>query len=179
MRVMGLTGWSGSGKTTLMVELVTQITDLGYTVSTIKHAHHGFDVDQPGKDSYRHRTAGASEVLVASAKRWVLMRELADEPEPDLDQLLAYMTPVDLVLVEGYKHHAHDKIEVHRPALGQPLIAPTDPSVIAVACDSPPANADDFGVVILDLNEPAEIVHYILSVCGFDAHRRTPAETAG
>ncbi len=179
MRVMGLTGWSGSGKTTLMVELVTQITDLGYTVSTIKHAHHGFDVDQPGKDSYRHRTAGASEVLVASAKRWVLMRELADEPEPDLDQLLAHMTPVDLVLVEGYKHHAHDKIEVHRPALGQPLIAPTDPSVIAVACDSPPANADDFGVVILDLNEPAEIVHYILSVCGFDAHRRTPAETAG
>lgn len=179
MRVMGLTGWSGSGKTTLMVELVTQITDLGYTVSTIKHAHHGFDVDQPGKDSYRHRTAGASEVLVASAKRWVLMRELADEPEPDLDQLLAHMTPVDLVLVEGYKHHAHDKIEVHRPALGQPLIAPTDPSVIAVACDSPPANADDFGVVILDLNEPVEIVHYILSVCGFDAHRRTPAETAG
>lgn len=179
MRVMGLTGWSGSGKTTLMVELVTQITDLGYTVSTIKHAHHGFDVDQPGKDSYRHRTAGASEVLVASAKRWVLMRELADEPEPDLDQLLAHMTPVDLVLVEGYKHHAHDKIEVHRPALGQPLIAPTDPSVIAVACDSPPANADDFGVVILDLNEPVEIVHYILSVCGFGAHRRTPAETAG
>ena len=178
MRVMGLTGGSGSGKTTLMVELVTQITDLGYTVSTIKHAHHGFDVDQPGKDSYLHRTAGASEVLVASAKRWVLMRELADDPEPDLDQLLAHMTPVDLILVEGYKHHAHDKIEVHRPALGQPLIAPTDPSVIAVACDSPPANAD-VGVVILDLNEPAEIVHYILSVCEFDAHRRTPVETAG
>ncbi len=88
MRVMGLTGWSGSGKTTLLVELVTQITALGYSVSTIKHAHHVFDVDQPGKDSYRHRTAGASEVLVASAKRWVLMRELADEPEPDLDQLI-------------------------------------------------------------------------------------------
>ena len=179
MRVMGLTGWSGSGKTTLLVEMVTLITSLGYSVSTVKHAHHAFDVDQPGKDSHRHRTAGATEVLVASANRWALMHELAGAPEPDLDQLLSHMSPVDLVLVEGYKHHAHDKIEVHRPSLGQPVIAPTEPSVIAIACDSPPAGAGDLGVVLLDLNDPAAIAQYILSVCGLDANRRAPVETAG
>jgi molybdopterin-guanine dinucleotide biosynthesis protein B len=179
MRVMGLAGWSGSGKTTLLVELVTEITGLGYTVSTVKHAHHAFDVDQPGKDSHRHRSAGAVEVLVASANRWALMHELADETEPDLDQLLGHISPVDLVLVEGYKHHAHDKIEVHRPSLGQPVIASTDPSVIALACDSSPADADDLGVAILDLNDPAAIARYILSVCGFDAHLGAPAEKAG
>ncbi len=179
MRVMGLTGWSGSGKTTLLVEMVTLITSLGYTVSTVKHAHHVFDVDQPGKDSHRHRTAGATEVLVASANRWALMHELAGAPEPDLDQLLSHMSPVDLVLVEGYKHHAHDKIEVHRPSLGQPVIAPTEPSVIAIACDRPPAGADDLGVVLLDLNDPAAIAQYILSVCGLDANRRASVETAG
>lgn len=179
MRVMGLTGWSGSGKTTLLVALVTQITGLGYTVSTIKHAHHVFDVDQPGKDSYRHRTAGASEVLVASAKRWVLMRELADEPEPNLDQLLSHMTPVDLVLVEGYKHHAHDKIEVHRPSLGQPLVASTDPSVIAIACDAPPANADGLAATILDLNDTAAITQFILSACDLDSHLTASVGKAG
>ena len=179
MRVMGLAGWSGSGKTTLLVELVTEITGLGYTVSTVKHAHHAFDVDQPGKDSHRHRSAGAVEVLVASANRWALMHELADETEPDLDQLLGHISPVDLVLVEGYKHHAHDKIEVHRPSLGQPVIASTDPSVIALACDSSPADADDLGVAILDLNDPAAIARYILSVCGFHAHLGAPAEKAG
>ena len=179
MRVMGLAGWSGSGKTTLLVELVTCITGLGYTVSTVKHAHHAFDIDQPGKDSYRHRGAGASEVLIASANRWALMHELAGAPEPDLDDLLAHMSPVDLVLVEGYKHHTHDKIEVHRPALGQPIIAPTETSVIAIACDSPPANADELGTAILDLNDPTAISLYILSVCGLDAHLRAPAETAG
>ncbi len=177
MRVMGLAGWSGSGKTTLLVELVTHITALGYTVSTVKHAHHAFDVDQPGKDSYRHRTAGATEVLVASANRWALMHELAGAPEPDLDQLITHMSPVDLVLVEGYKHHAHDKIEVYRPSLGQPVIAPTEPSVIAIACDRPPANADELGVAILDLNNPPAIAEYILSVCGLDAHLGTQAET--
>ncbi len=179
MRVIGLAGWSGSGKTTLLVELVTLITDLGYTVSTVKHAHHAFDIDQPGKDSHRHRSAGATEVLVASANRWALMHELAGTPEPDLNHLLAHMSPVDLVLVEGYKHHAHDKIEVHRPALGQPVIASTEPSVIAIACDDPPADADELGVAILDLNDPTAIAHYIVSVCGLDDHLRAPAETAG
>jgi len=179
MRVMGLTGWSGSGKTTLLVELVTEITGLGYTVSTIKHAHHTFDVDQPGKDSYRHRSAGASEVLVAAANRWVLMHELADAPEPDLDQLLAHMSPVDLFLVEGYKHHVHDKIEVHRPSLGQPLIAPTDPTVIALACDGPPANADSVEITLLDLNDTAAITQYILSACGLETHLTAPVGKAG
>ncbi len=179
MRVIGLAGWSGSGKTTLLVEMVTHITGLGYTVSTVKHAHHAFDVDQPGKDSHRHRTAGATEVLVASANRWALMHELAGEPEPDLNQLLAHMSPVDLILVEGYKHHAHDKIEVHRPSLGQPVIAQTDPSVVAIACDGSPAGADELEVAILDLNNPASIAEYVLAYCDFDAHLRTPAETAG
>ena len=179
MRVMGLAGWSGSGKTTLLVELVTCITGLGYTVSTVKHAHHAFDIDKPGKDSYRHRSAGASEVLIASANRWALMHELAGAPEPDLDQLLAHMSPVDLVLVEGYKHHAHDKIEVHRPALGQPIIAPTEPSIIAIACDSPPADSNGLGIDLLDLNDSTAIARYILSACGLDAHLRAPAKTAG
>ncbi|NKB48073.1 MAG: molybdopterin-guanine dinucleotide biosynthesis protein B [Alphaproteobacteria bacterium] len=179
MRVIGLAGWSGSGKTTLLVELVTLITGLGYTVSTIKHAHHAFDVDQPGKDSHRHRAAGANEVLVASANRWALMHELAGAPEPDLDHLLTHMSPVDLVLVEGYKHHAHNKIEVHRPALGQPMIAPTDSSVIAIASDGPIAEADELGIAILDLNDAAAIAHYILATCALDAHRSAPAKTAG
>lgn len=179
MRVIGLAGWSGSGKTTLLVELVTLITGLGYTVSTVKHAHHAFDVDQPGKDSHRHRAAGANEVLVASANRWALMHELAGKPEPDLDDLLAHISPVDLILVEGYKHHSHHKIEVHRPTLGQPVIARTDPSVIAIACDGPPAEAEELGITVLDLNDPAAIVHYILSACGLDAHLGAPAENAG
>ena len=179
MRVIGLAGWSGSGKTTLLVELVTLIAGYGYTVSTAKHAHHAFDVDQPGKDSHRHRSAGASEVLIASANRWALMHELAGAPEPDLDQLLTHLSPVDLVLVEGYKHHAHDKIEVHRPALGQPLIAPTDPMVMAIACDGPLENTGGADVAILDLNDAPAIASYILSFCGLDAHLPTPAETAG
>ena len=177
MQVIGLAGWSGSGKTTLLVELVTLIAGFGYTVSTVKHAHHAFDVDQPGKDSHRHRSAGANEVLVASANRWALMHELSGAPEPSLDQLLTHLSPVDLVLVEGYKHHAHDKIEVHRPALGQPLIAPTDPSVIAIACDSRLENSDALAIPILDLNDPPAIADHILTVCGLDAHLPTPAET--
>lgn len=179
MRVIGLVGWSGSGKTTLLVELVAQISALGYAVSTVKHAHHAFDVDQPGKDSYRHREAGATEVLVASANRWALMHELAGEAEPDLDHLLSHMTPVDLVLVEGYKHHVHDKIEIHRPSLGQPLIAATDPSVIAIACDGAPADIEKLDVTILDLNDTAAITEFILTACDLTDHRRSPAETAG
>ena len=119
MRVFGLAGWSGSGKTTLMAALIPQFVARGITVSTVKHAHHGFDVDQPGKDSWRHRQAGAREVMVVSDRRWALMHELREEPEPDLDKLLPRITPVDLLLVEGFKRHAHPKIEVHRPSLGK------------------------------------------------------------
>ena len=122
MRIFGLAGWSCSGKTTLLVKLIPALIARGMTVSTIKHAHHAFDIDQPGKDSYAHRTAGATEVMISSVQRFALMHELRGAPEPSLDQLVARMSPVDLVLVEGFREHAYDKIEVHRPALGKPLL---------------------------------------------------------
>src|SRR5246127_5740270 len=119
MRVIGLAGWSGAGKTTLLRKLIPELSGRGLLVSTLKHAHHSFDVDQPGKDSWQHRQAGAREVMVASGRRWALMHELRGAAEPSLDELLARMTPVDLLLVEGFKHHDHPKIEVYRRALGK------------------------------------------------------------
>src|ERR1700756_3241234 len=116
MRVIGLAGWSGAGKTTLLRKLIPELSGRGLLVSTLKHAHHSFDVDQPGKDSWEHRQAGATEVLVASATRWALMHELRDQAEPRLPALLAHMSPVDLVLVEGFKRDRHPKIEIHRSA---------------------------------------------------------------
>ena len=135
MRVFGLAGWSGSGKTTLMAALIPEFGSRGLTVSTIKHAHHAFDIDQPGKDSWLHRQAGAREVMVASDRRWALMHELRDEPEPPLDELLGRLSPVDVVLVEGFKRHSHRKIEVYRRSLGKPLLHPDDPHIIAIASD--------------------------------------------
>jgi molybdopterin-guanine dinucleotide biosynthesis adapter protein len=135
MRIFGLAGWSGSGKTTLMTALIPQLVARGLKVSTIKHAHHAFDVDQPGKDSWRHRQAGASEVMVVSERRWALMHELRGEPEPDLDDILPRITPVDLLLVEGFKWHPHPKIEVYRPSLGRAPLYPDDGYIIAVASD--------------------------------------------
>src|SRR5260370_10616248 len=135
MRIFGLAGWSGSGKTTLLAALIPELVARGLSVSTIKHAHHEFDIDQPGKDSWRHRQAGAREVMVASARRWAVMHELRGAPEPSLDELVARMSPVDLLLVEGRKRHPHPKIEVHRPALGKPLLYPDDPWCVAI----PPA----------------------------------------
>ncbi len=135
MRIFGLAGWSGSGKTTLMAALIPEIVARGVSVSTVKHAHHDFDIDQPGKDSWRHRQAGAREVMVASQRRWALMRELREAPEPSLDELAARMSPVDLLLVEGFKRHPHPKIEICRPALGKPLLHPDDAHIVAVASD--------------------------------------------
>ena len=135
MRVLGLAGWSGSGKTTLLKKLIPELVRRGVSVSTVKHAHHDFDIDQPGKDSYEHRRAGASEVLVASANRFALMHEHRGAPEPALAELLARLAPVDLVLVEGFKREGHDKIEIHRPSVGKPLLASDDPRIIAVASD--------------------------------------------
>lgn len=135
MKIFGLAGWSGSGKTTLLVGLIPELVGRGLAVSTIKHAHHKFDVDEPGKDSYAHREAGATEVLVSSSQRFALMHELRGAPEPGLDELVSRMTPVDLLLVEGFKAHDHDKLEVHRPALGKPLLCGDDPRIIAVASD--------------------------------------------
>src|SRR6202158_3913928 len=139
MRIFGLAGWSGSGKTTLLAALIPELVVRGLSVSTIKHAHHEFDIDQPGKDSWRHRQAGASEVMVASARRWALMHELSGVPDPSLDELVARMSPVDLLLVEGFKRQPHPKLEVHRPSLGKPLIYPDDSHVVAIASDEPPA----------------------------------------
>ncbi|KIN73757.1 molybdopterin-guanine dinucleotide biosynthesis protein B [Sulfitobacter guttiformis] len=135
MKLYGVVGWKNAGKTGLMERLVTEITGRGFSVSTVKHAHHSFDVDHAGKDSFRHREAGASQVLLASRNRIALMHELRGAPEPALDMLLAQLAPVDLVLIEGYKRDAHPKIEAHRAVTGNPLIASDDPSVRAVASD--------------------------------------------
>lgn len=136
-RIIGLAGWSGAGKTTLMVKLLPALTGRGLSVSTLKHAHHRFDVDVPGKDSYEHRRAGASQVMVASGVRWALMTELRSAREPALHELLARMDPVDLVIVEGFKRDAHPKIEVHRAANDKPWMRPEMPGIVAVASDVP------------------------------------------
>lgn len=154
MKLWGVVGWKNSGKTGLMERLVAEFVSRGLTVSTLKHAHHQFDVDQEGKDSHRHRVAGASEVLLASRHRWALMHELRGDDEPSLDDLVKRLSPVDLVLVEGYKRDRHPKIEAHRAATGKSLIAPDDSTVRAVASDShavveerPTFNLDDTAAI--------------------------------
>lgn len=137
MRVFGLAGWSGSGKTTLMCRLIPALVARGRRVSTIKHAHHAFDVDHPGKDSHRHRASGATEVLIGSAARYALMHELRGAPEPELHELIARMSRVDYVLVEGFKRTGHPKLEVFRAAVGKPPLWPDDAAVVAVASDGP------------------------------------------
>ena len=159
MHILGLAGWSGSGKTTLLTALVSDLTGRGLRVSTMKHAHHGFDVDQPGKDSFRHRAAGAVEVVIASGARWALMHELRGAPEPTAADLAHHMTPVDLLLIEGFKTEGHPKIEVHRPALGKPLLAAGDPTYIAVAAD---ADVPGLALPRLDINAPAAVADFIV-----------------
>lgn len=151
MRVIGLAGWSGAGKTTLLCKLIPALAARGLTVSTLKHAHHAFEIDQPGKDSFTHRKAGAREVLVASARRMALLREYApDEGEPPLGELLARLSPVDLVFVEGFKAWPHPKIEVYRAGLGKPLLHASSPNVRAIASDGPLPQAP---VPVVDLND--------------------------
>ena len=135
MKVIGLAGWSGAGKTTLLTRLIPHFNAQGLRVSVIKHAHHQFDVDVPGKDSWRHREAGAAEVLVASANRWALMHELRGAAEPRLPELLSKLSAVDLVVVEGFKREPHRKIEVHRAANGKPLLFPDDPGIVGISTD--------------------------------------------
>ena len=154
---MGIVGWSGSGKTTLLVALLPLLRARGLSVSTIKHAHRGFDMDRPGKDTFRHRAAGAHEVLIASNTRWALLHEIAG-PEPTLPELLTKLDPVDLVLVEGFKTYPFPKLEVHRPALGKPPIWPDAPDVVAVASDAP---LDPGPRALLPLNDPAAVTHWI------------------
>jgi molybdopterin-guanine dinucleotide biosynthesis protein MobB len=162
MRVFGLAGWSGSGKTTLLAALIPELVSRGITVSTIKHAHHKFDIDQPGKDSWVHRQAGASEVMVASSRRFALMRELRDAPEPSLNELVARMAPVDLLLIEGFKHEPHPKLEVHRPSVGKPFLYPDDPHIVAIASDVALAAP----LPVLPLADVAAIADFILGRMG-------------
>jgi molybdopterin-guanine dinucleotide biosynthesis protein B len=149
MRVIGLAGWSGSGKTTLLTKAIPRLVARGLRVSTLKHAHHTFDLDQPGKDSYVHRAAGAPEVLVGASSRWALVHELRNEAEPDLTSLLRRLSPVDLVLIEGYKREPHPKIEVHRAGVGK-LMQPDDPAIVTIASDCPVPEAT---VPVIDLND--------------------------
>ena len=163
MKVMGIVGWSGSGNTSLLVELLPIITLKEISVSTMKHAHHRFDVDKPGKDSFRHREAGASEVLVVTSSRWVLMHESREEPEPSIESLIERMTPVDLLLIEGFKTHHHPKLEIHRDSEGKPLLCPEDPEIVAVASDIP---LPGLKIPRLDLNDPVAIADFILAYTG-------------
>ena len=163
MKIYGVIGWKNAGKTGLMERLVAEITGRGLRVATIKHAHHAFDLDRPGKDSHRHRAAGAGEVLLASHKRWALLHELGDGPEPAMSELLAKLAPSDLVLVEGYKRDTHSKIEVFRTAAGHSLIQPDDPTVHAVATD---AALDAVPVPVFDLDDTAAIADFILAETG-------------
>lgn len=157
-RVLGLAGWSGAGKTTLLARLIPVLAARGFSVSTLKHAHHTFDIDKPGKDSYVHREAGAHEVLIASGRRWALMHELRDEEEPRLEALLAHLGPVDLILVEGFKRDLHVKIEIHRHANDKPWLYPDDASIGAVIGDiAPPDDRLPF-VHLDDLEGIADLV---------------------
>lgn len=149
MRVIGLAGWSGAGKTTLITKVIPVLTGRGLKVATVKHAHHEFDLDRPGKDSWLHREAGASEVAVVSSRRWALIHELRDEPEPPLADILAKLSPVDLVIIEGFKRLAHPKLEIYRAGVGKPLIYPEDDCIVAIATDAPLPQAQ-LPVLMLD-----------------------------
>jgi len=163
MKVIGLAGWSGSGKTTLMMRLLPELIGRGLTVSTMKHAHHNFDIDQPGKDSYVHRSAGATEVVVASANRWALMHENRGAPELSAVQLMQHMTPVDLLIIEGFKREPHSKIEVYRQTNGKPLLHPEDPHIVAVASDTP---LPEVTLPVLALDDIKAIADFILQHAG-------------
>jgi molybdopterin-guanine dinucleotide biosynthesis protein B len=173
MQIFGLAGWSGSGKTTLIVQLIPALLRCGVTVSTIKHAHHDFDVDQPGKDSYRHRQSGATEVMVSSDRRWALMHELHGAPQPTIEELSRYMSPVDLMLIEGFKREPHPKLEIHRPALGQPLLAFEDDTIVAVASD---AAVPGLAIPLLPLNDAEAIARFIITHCRIEVSERGAAQ---
>ena len=159
MKIFGIVGWKNSGKTTMVAGLVTELKSRGYTVSTVKHAHHAFDLDQPGRDSYKHREAGAQEVLISSGNRWALMHELQNEEEFQLNELLNKMATVDLVLVEGFKKEPHQKIECHRAASEMPLICSKDDTIVGVATD---VEVDTLGLPSLDLNDVPAVADFVL-----------------
>ncbi len=168
MKLYGVVGWKNAGKTTLVERLVAEIAGRGFTVSTLKHTHHGVDLDRPGKDSYRHRAAGAHQTVLASSARWALMTELRGAPEPALEDLIARLDPVDLVLVEGWKRDRHPKIEAWRAATGQPLIARDDPTIRAVASNDAPAAAQP----VIGLDDIPEIADFLLGDLGMAVRKR-------
>jgi len=167
MTVFGFAGWSGSGKTTLIEQLIPRFTAHGLTVSLVKHAHHEFDLDQPGKDSFRHREAGCREVLVTSAVRWALQHELRGRPELALDEALQRLSPCDIALVEGFKGSPIPKLEVYRERVGKPLLHPNDPEIVAVATDGPLATA----LPVLPLGDPDVVATFILRHLGLTGSR--------
>lgn len=161
MRVIGLAGWSGAGKTTLLTKLIPELRRRSLRVATLKHAHHAFDVDQPGKDSYRHREAGASEVIVSSSRRWVQIHEVGDGAEATLAELLRLASPCDLLVVEGFKREAHPKLEVFRAANGRPALHPDDKRIVAVASDRPFPGA---AVPVLSLDDVEAIAEAVIGL---------------
>ena len=174
MAVCGLAGWSNSGKTTLMERLLPALIGRGLSVSTVKHAHHDFDIDQPGKDSHRHRMAGAREVMISSANRWALMHEGHGAPEPELAELLTRLAPVDLVMVEGFRAYPHAKIEIYRAVNRKPMLHLNDPHIFAIAADTP---LHDVAVPVLDLDDTAAIVDVVIE--RFDLVASRPARARG
>ncbi len=166
MKLFGVVGWKNSGKTTLVAGLVTELKSRGFTVSTMKHAHHAFDLDQPGRDTYKHRQAGAQEVLISSGKRWAVMHELQGEDEPPLEELLAKMSPVDIVIIEGFKSASHAKIECHRATTEMPLVSANNKTIVAVASDVDVATG---GLQVLDLNDASAIADFVMSQTGLNA----------
>ena len=171
MNIFGITGWKNSGKTTLTEKLVAELVRRGWKVSTVKHAHHDFDIDKPGADSFRHRKAGATEVAVVSGKRWALMHELRGAAEPRLPELLAKLSPVDLVVVEGFKREPHRKIEIYRAANEKPLLFPDDPGIVGIATDTvvettlPTAHLDDIEAVVAMMLKSAISLEEVLAKC--------------
>lgn len=168
MKIFGIVGWSGSGKTTLVKRLLPELIGQNFSVSTMKHAHHSFDVDVPGKDSYEHRAAGATEVLITSANRWALMHENRGGEETPLEELLSRMQPVDLLLMEGFKAQTHLKLEVHRQSVGKSLLYLQDPRIIAIASDR---ELSGINLPILELNDIVAIAKFIIARCGL-IHRQ-------
>ncbi len=161
MRIFGFAGWSGSGKTTLIEQVIPRLVSRGLTLALVKHAHHAFDVDQPGKDSYRHRHAGCREVLVTSAVRWALMHELRGDTELSLDRALALLAPCDLVLIEGYKAAPIPKLEIFRAGLGKPLLHPQDPHIVGIATDEPHALSSTARLPVLALDDYDAIATFV------------------
>lgn len=175
MRIVGLAGWSGSGKTTLVTKVIPVLVRRGLKVATVKHAHHDFDTDQPGKDSWLHRQAGACEVAIVSSRRWAVVHELGDAPEPPLEAMLQKLSAVDLVIVEGFKRHAHPKLEVFRASVGKPLLHPDDDCIVAVATDAPLPQASVPVLMLDDIEAIADALQAEAQPC--DAVS-APPETA-